>query len=115
MCVFIPKLNRARLAGSRTYGGLASDSVVSFVGKWTHSENVGNGNLQGEPLLGSADIQSLADLDNSFAIFREIKMVPFGRDTVIKFLVVIALPLSPLVLTMFSPEELLKRLITVVL
>jgi len=110
LCVFLPKLNRTRLTGLRTYGRLASDYVVGFAGKWTRPTN-----LEGEPLLGSADIQSLADLDSSFAIVKEVKLVPFGRDTVIRFLVVIALPLAPLAFTMFSPEELLKRLITVVL
>jgi hypothetical protein len=65
--------------------------------------------------LGSADIQSLADLDNSFAIVKEMKLVPFGMESVVRFIVVIALPLAPLALTMFSLEELLKRLIKVVL
>jgi hypothetical protein len=110
LCVFAPKLNRARLAGLRTYGALASDYVVSFAGKWTRGANAGN-----EPLLGSADIQSLADLANSFEIVKEVKIVPFGRDTITRFLVVIVIPLAPLAFTMFSPEELLKRLITVVL
>jgi hypothetical protein len=110
LCVFIPKLNRARLAGLRTYGRLASDYVVDFAGKWTRG-----GMGEGEPLLGSADIQSLADLDNSFAVVREIKLVPFGKETIVRFLVVIALPLAPLALTMFSLEELLKRLFSVLL
>ena len=115
LCVFIPKLNRARLAGLRTYGGLASDYVVGFAEKWTRVANGVSTNPQSEPLLGSADIQSLADLANSFAVVKEVKLVPFGRDTAIRFLLVIATPIAPLALTMFSPEELLKRLITVVL
>lgn len=110
LCVFTPKLNSARLSGLRTYGRLASDYVVGFAGKWTRGAMT-----EGEPLLGSADIQSLADLDNSFAIVRETKLVPFGNPTIVRFIVVIALPLAPLALTMFSLEELLKRLITVLL
>jgi hypothetical protein len=109
LCVFTPKLNAAKLAGLRTYGRLASDYVVGFAGKWTR------GQAECDPLLGSADIQSLADLSNSYAIVSETKVVPFGKDTVIQFLVVIALPLAPLVFTMFSVEELIKRLIKVVL
>jgi hypothetical protein len=115
LCAFIPNLNRARLAGLRTYGALASDYVVSFAGKWAPAANVGATELQSEPLLGSADIQSLADLANSFAIIKEVKLVPFSKQSVVRFLIVIAIPLAPLVFTMFSPEELLKRLITVVL
>jgi hypothetical protein len=110
LCLFIPKLNAARLAGLRTYGRLASDYVVDFAGKWTRGTAPDS-----EPLLGSADIQSLADLGNSFAVVREMKIVPFDKETIIRFLVIIALPLTPLVFTMFSAEELVKRLITVLL
>lgn len=110
LCVFIPKLNEARLAGLGTYGRLASDYVVGFAGKWTRDPLA-----DGEPLLGSPDIQSLADLANSFAVVKETKLVPFGKDTVMRLLVVIGLPLAPLLFTMFSLEELLKRFIKVFL
>jgi hypothetical protein len=110
LCVFVPKLNAARLAGLRTYGQLASDYVVGFAEKWTRG-----GAPEGEALLGSGDIQSLADLDSSFAVIREMKIVPFGKEAILRFLVIIALPLAPLALTMFSLEELLKRLLQVVL
>jgi hypothetical protein len=110
LCVFTPKLNRARIGGLRTYGRLASDYVVAFRKKWAAGADSG-----GEPLLGTADIQSLADLNNSFAIVSGTKLAPFGKEAVIRFLVVIALPLAPLAFTMFSAEELLKRLLSIVL
>ena len=110
LCVFIPKLNNARLAGLRTYGRLASDYVVGFAEKWKYGAPA-----RREPLLGSGDIQSLADLANSFAIIKEMKLVPFAKDTVMRFLIVIALPLSPLLFTMFSVEEVIKRLVNVLL
>jgi hypothetical protein len=110
LCVFTPGLNRARVAGLRTYGRLASDYVVSFAGKWTRGAMPA-----GEPLVGSADIQSLADLDSSFAIVREMRLAPFGRETVLRLILYIVLPFGPLVLTMFSLEELIKRLINIVL
>lgn len=110
MCVFTPKLNRARLAGLRTYGRLASDYVTDFAGKWTRAAAP-----EHESLLGTSDIQSLADLDGSFAIVKEMKLAPFGKDNVIRFMVFIALPLTPLLLTMFSLEELLKRMLGILL
>jgi hypothetical protein len=110
LCVFTPKLNRARLAGLRTYGRLASDYVAGFAHKWTEGSGT-----PCEPLLGSADIQSLADLDNSFAIVKEMRLAPFGKETVIRFVLFIALPLAPLALTMFSLEELVRRLLGVLL
>jgi len=110
LCVFIPKLNSARLAGLRIYGRLASDYVNGFAAKWTREPSA-----EREPLLGTSDIQSLADLANSFAVVKEMKVIPFGKDTVVRFLVVIALPLTPLLFTMFSLEELIKRFFKIVL
>jgi hypothetical protein len=110
LCVFTPKLNRARLSGLRTYGRLASDYVSDFAKKWGPGAK-----SVVDPLLGSADIQSLADLDNSFSIVKEIRMAPFGKETIVRFLVVIMLPLVPLAFTMFSPEDLLRRLLAVIL
>ena len=111
LCVFAPNLYRARLAGLRTYGRLASDYVCDFARKWKTPAAV----PPGEILLGTSDIQSLADLDNSFRVVREMRLVPFGKESVTQFIVVIAIPLAPLALTMFSLEELLKRLIRVIL
>jgi hypothetical protein len=110
LCVFVPRLNRARIAGLRTYGKLASEYVVGFAGKWS-----GGATQQIEPFLGSSDIQSMADLDNSFRIVREMKIVPFGKDSIIRFVVILAIPLAPLALTMFSAEELLGRLVKILL
>jgi hypothetical protein len=114
LCIFSPKLNGAKLSGLRIYGTLASDYVASFSEKWAHGATPGSANVKSEPFLGSADIQSLADLANSFTVVKEVKLVPFGKDTVIGFLVAIALPLVPLTLTMFSPDELLMRLVTAI-
>jgi len=110
LCVFVPKLNKARIAGLRTYGRLASDYVTGFSEKWSEAVAATD-----EPLLGSADIQSLADLDGSFSIVKEMRLAPFGKENALRFLVIIALPLSPLLLTMFSAEELVKRLFSVLL
>ena len=40
-----------------------------------------------EPLLGSADIQSLADLGNSFDVVKEMRWVPFTLSTVLQLAV----------------------------
>ena len=110
LCVFAPKLNRARKAGLRTYGKLASDYVVGFARKWSQGSQPA-----GEPLLGSSDIQSLADLAHSFAVVKGMRVVPFGKDTIMQFLLVIASPLVPLVFTMFSVEDVLKQFLKLVL
>ena len=37
-----------------------------------------------DTLMGSGDIQSLADLGNSFEVVKGMKPVPFGKDTVLQ-------------------------------
>jgi len=50
--------------------------VREFDRKWLRG-----GAAADEPLLGSADIQSLADLGNSDAVVKEMRLVPFSaRD-----------------------------------
>jgi len=61
--------------------------------------------------VGSADIQSLADLGNSFEVVQTMRLVPVTRDTIISIAVATLLPIVPLALTMMPLEELLKRLL----
>jgi len=67
-----------------------------------------------EEVLGAADIQSLADLGNSYALVREMRAVPFGLEDISRLAAATAAPLVPLLLTIFSPEELIMRVIKVV-
>jgi hypothetical protein len=113
LCFFVGHLLRSRRAGMRRYGLLASRYVDDFENKWLASPGRSTvaANAGGEPLLGAADIQSLADLGNSFDVVREMKPLPFGKDTVIRLAVVILLPISPLVLTMIPLRDLIERLL----
>jgi hypothetical protein len=45
---------------------------------------------------------------------REMRTVPFGLDDITRLGAATAAPLVPLLLTIFSPEELIMRLIKVV-
>jgi hypothetical protein len=65
--------------------------------------------------LGSADIQSLADLRNSVLVVRGLEYVPFTFKHVISLALTVLLPVAPLLLTTFSVEQLVDRLLKVVL
>jgi hypothetical protein len=110
LIVFTPGLLAAKRRGLREYGLLADRYVREFDRKW-----VRGGAAPEEPLVGSADIQSLADLGNSMAVIREMRPVPFGKETVIQLAVVTALPLLPLALTVFPLDELIRRVVGVLL
>jgi hypothetical protein len=108
LIVFTPQLARAKRRGLGDYGRLASRYVQGFDEKW-----VGPRASSEEELLGSGDIQSLADLGNSFAVVREMRLTPFGLKDVTRLAVMTAAPLLPLTLTVFSLEELVTRLIRI--
>jgi hypothetical protein len=48
-------------------------------------------------------------LANSYAVVRDMRVLPFGRATVLSLAVVTALPLLPLTLTMIPLEQLINR------
>ena len=106
LMVFAPNLLQAKRRGLREYGVLADRYVKEFERKWLHG-----GAAPDEPLVGSADIQSLADLDGGFDVVRGMRPFPFGRETVIQLVVTVVLPGLPLVLTVIPLEELVKRLL----
>jgi len=97
-----------RREGLREYGTLAQRYVREFDDKWLRG-----GAPPDEPLIGSADIQSLADLNNSVDIIRSIRVVPVTRDALIQLAVITLLPVAPLLLTMIS-LELVAQLLKVV-
>jgi hypothetical protein len=109
LLLFTSQLSAARRVGLREYGTLAQRYVREFDEKWLRG-----GGPVGEPLVGSADIQSLADLGNSFELVRSMRVVPITRDAVVQLAVITLLPVAPLLLTMISLEELLKRLLQVI-
>lgn len=103
---FALHLEHAGRKAKREFGILSSHYVDDFRHKWV----LGRARA-GEPLLGTSDIQSLADLANSYSVVRESRLVPVSKRNLILLVVMLALPLLPLVLTMFPLEEILKRLV----
>ncbi len=110
ICVFTPSLVRRRREGLAAYGALASEYVIGFHRKWIEGQRPVD-----EPLVGTSDIQSLADLANSFDVVQNVRPFPFGRQAFIVVAACVALPLAPLGLTMFSFQELVVRLLKVLL
>jgi hypothetical protein len=108
LLMFTPRMAEARRKGLADYGLLAQRYVESFEKKWVLGDP-----STSEVLLGSADIQSLADLGGSYGLVRDMRPVPFGLDDVTRLAAATAAPIVPLLLTIFSPEELLMRIIKV--
>jgi hypothetical protein len=102
LMVFAPKLFRAKQDGLRRYGELASRYMQLFDNKWVEGVNTS------EPLLGTADIQSLADLGNSYELIRKMRVVPIALSDFIAMALAGVIPAIPLAATVMPVSEILK-------
>jgi AcrR family transcriptional regulator len=109
LLVFTPQLAQAKRTGNLEYGTVAERYVRAFDAKWLRG-----GAPADEPFIGSADVQSLADLGNSLEVVRSMRIAPITRDGILRLVAAILIPLAPLALTMMPLEELLKLLLGMV-
>jgi hypothetical protein len=108
---FVHALMQARLVGSREYGLFASEYVARFRKRWIGEPSPGDLST----VLGSGDIQSLADLGNSFEVVEKMGMLPFRPHDVVRLALVLLLPLLPLGLTIVSVDQILDGLVKLIL
>jgi hypothetical protein len=90
----------------RDYGRFASFYVKTFEQKWVVQDPSADNEL-----LGSGDIQSLADLGNSYSLVRDMRPVPFDPQDIVRLAAVTAAPLLPLGLIMFSFEQMVTQIL----
>ena len=102
LALFGPTMISARLRALREYGRLVNAYNLEFQQKWV------KGPPPSEKLLGNQDIQSLADLGNSYDRIRDMGTFPFDRGHVVRIAVVTALPALPLVFLVMPVADLLK-------
>lgn len=108
LLMFTPRMAAAKRKGLADYGQVAQGYVDRFEEKWVLNTP------PSDDVLGSGDIQSLADLNNSYDVVRSMRAVPFGLDDISRLTIASAAPLAPLLLTVFPPEELILRLVKIV-
>ena len=106
-CFFAFKLRACQEKGLSDYGALAARYVNDFEKKWLNATNV-----PAEPLLGTADLQSLADLSNSVAVVRNMRLVPVTTRLSITVMIAALLPMAPLFLFKYPIAELVQRLVS---
>ena len=103
--VFSGQLANAMRQGERDYGPLAERYAHEFDAKWVHPATPPT-----EPLLGSADIQSLADMANAYVVVKSMRFTPITRSAVVQLAAAALAPIAPLALTMMPLGQLVKLL-----
>lgn len=110
LSVFAPRLAQAKRQGLLEYGALANRYVRDFEQKWLRGDAAPD-----EPLVGSADIQSLSDMAGSFEVVNTMRPFPFGKTAVLQIIIAGLIPILPLTLTLISLEDLVKRILGILL
>jgi hypothetical protein len=110
LVVFAGPLVKTKRAGMHEYGALATEYTTAFNQKWIVAPR-----RPEEELLGSGDIQSLADLGNSFGFIEKMNALPMGPRTPIHLALASLLPMAPLLLTVMPLKDVLQLLFKFIL
>jgi hypothetical protein len=106
LLVFTPKLLMVKRRGLLEYGALANEYTQAFDRKWIRKEKP-----DGESLLGSPDSSTLADFSNCFECVRNMRSFPIDLNGIIPPIIATALPMLPLVLTVYPFDELVLKIV----
>lgn len=109
LTMLAPKLMQVRKEGHLEYGRLAHAYTKSFDRKWVHYAE-----RPPEELLGSSDIQSLADIGNSFGFVESMRIAPINKRLMLQLGAQAALPLIPLIIFGTPTGELVRAIMKMV-
>jgi hypothetical protein len=110
LLVLTPKLVKVKRRGVLDYGALGTAYARAFDAKWIKGLS-----LEREPLLGTSDIQSLADLRNSFSVVEEMKVVLVDKKVLIGLAISVILPIIPLILIVTPAEAFVRAVLKILL
>jgi hypothetical protein len=108
LLVLTPKLLKVKRRGIYQYGSLGNAYAQAFDAKWIQGIS-----SEREALLGTSDIQSLADLSNSFAVVQRMKVVLINKEILLGLAIPAVLPMVPLIVIATPADELVRALLKV--
>jgi len=98
-----PRLWRCKVDGQHQYGSFATDYTRLFEERWLARRDR-------DEVLGSGDIQSLADLANAYQVVTKMRLVPFGPRALIAVAAAAFAPLVPVALLGVPLSQILSKL-----
>jgi hypothetical protein len=104
LVIFSPLLFQLRARAMMSYGRLAVTYAHRFENRW-----IGHDGPEDDALLGSADIQSLADMQNSVGAVHDVRFLPLDTRILVMFALGIVLPALALLPLVMPVEELVRR------
>jgi hypothetical protein len=102
LLVVTPVLLKVKITACLDYGALVTKHDRLFDAKWIHGQRSPE-----DTILGNPDASSLADLGSSFAVVRQMRIVPIDRPALITLAVAAGLPLVPVLVFVTPANELI--------
>jgi hypothetical protein len=102
---FSGQLWASKVKGVGDYMVLAERYSARFERKWIH------GAEPDEELLGTGDIQSLADLTTAIDVVRGVRIVPISPGVMLNLAMVALIPMLPLLLFKYPMAELIGQML----
>ncbi len=106
LLIVTPKLALVKRRGIYEYGALGTAYTQAFDAKWIERASTDH-----EPLLGTSDIQSLADLRNSFSVVQDMKVVLIDKEVILGLAIPTILPMLPLIILATPADELMRAVL----
>ncbi len=103
---FLPQLGRTKRRAELAYGRLAARYTRRFDARW-----LGEGERHDAELLGTADLQSLADLQGSYEVVRQMRPIPLTTATAVTLLLAAALAMLPAVEAEIPLKDILLKVL----
>jgi len=110
LALWAPKLTDVRKNGLLEYGRFAETYTKSFDRKWVHC-----GAKPTESMLGTPDLQSLADLGNSFFFVENMRKAPITRKLIQQLAGRTALPFAPIIIFGTPTAVLVQEIIKLIM
>lgn len=103
LLLFSGQLWACRVRALSSYTALGERYAAEFERRWLR------GDASREELLGSADIQSMADLSGARQIVSDMRSIPMGTRSLAQLLLAALLPMTPLILFQYPLVDLIAR------
>ena len=100
----------ARQRAIQELGTLASRYVEEFRSKWIRRTDP-----PPEPLLGTPDVQSLADISGAYETVSGMASLPFTTRMLAQLAILVLLPFAPLTLTLIPLDKMIDGMIKLIL
>ena len=103
---FSRKLGKLKLDGIMIYSTLTHKYSKLFEDKWIRGNNINDN----ESILGSGDIQSLADIGATYEVVENIRVIPINLNIFLFMLIMVTIPFIPLLFLKFNIKQILEGL-----